>query len=83
DSVTVPFSLHLDATTTAIILEGTVVVEDLENLPKAKCLLIYALNIEYPAALKSTFDFIQRVILSLGHNSLKPKIQSLNNRLMQ
>ncbi|XP_052444140.1 uncharacterized protein LOC127985963 [Carassius gibelio] len=86
DSPTVPYSLHLGATTTAIILEGTVVVDDLENLPQATCLLfglIYALNLEYPAALKCTFDFIQRVILSLGHKSLKPKIQSLKNRLMQ
>ncbi|XP_026078313.1 uncharacterized protein LOC113056059 [Carassius auratus] len=86
DSATVPYSLHLGATTTAIILEGTVVVDDLENLPQATCLLfglIYALNLEYPAALKCTFDFIQRVILSLGHKSLKPKIQSLKNRLMQ
>jgi len=31
----IPYSLHLDATTTAIILEGTVVVDDLENLPQA------------------------------------------------
>ncbi|XP_048022912.1 uncharacterized protein LOC125253148 isoform X2 [Megalobrama amblycephala] len=32
DSPTVPYSLHLDATTTAIILEGTVVVDNLENV---------------------------------------------------
>ncbi|XP_067276272.1 uncharacterized protein [Pseudorasbora parva] len=86
DCPTVPYSLHLDATATAIILEGTVVVDNLENFPEAMCLLfglIYALNLEYPKALKSTFDFIQRVILSLGHKSLKPKIQSLKNRLMQ
>lgn len=85
DSATIPYSLHLDATSTAIILEGTVVVDDLGNLPKAMCLLfglIYALNLEYPAVLKNTFDFIQRVILSLGHKSLKPKIQSLKNRLL-
>ncbi|GAA6087975.1 gamma-aminobutyric acid receptor subunit alpha-2-like [Tachysurus ichikawai] len=55
DSVTVPFSLHLDATTTAIILEGTVLLEDLENLPEAMCLLfgiIYALNLQYPLGLR-------------------------------
>ncbi|KTG02200.1 hypothetical protein cypCar_00039925, partial [Cyprinus carpio] len=83
DSATIPYSLHLDATSTAIILEGRVVMDDLGNLPKAMCLLfglIYALNLEYPAVLKNTFDFIQRVILSLGHKSLKPKIQPLKNR---
>lgn len=45
--MTVPYSLHLDATTTAIFLEGTVVVDNIENVPQAMCLhfgLIYALN---------------------------------------
>nr|XP_055056167.1 uncharacterized protein LOC129440701 [Misgurnus anguillicaudatus] len=86
DSKTVPYSLHLDATSTAIVLEGTVVLDDIGNLPQAMCLLfglIYALNLKYPLLLKNTFDFIQRVIMSLGHKSLKPKIQSLKNRLMQ
>uniref|UniRef100_A0A3B4Y4R9 Uncharacterized protein n=1 Tax=Seriola lalandi dorsalis TaxID=1841481 RepID=A0A3B4Y4R9_SERLL len=71
---------------TAIILEGRIVMDDLENLPHAMCLffgLTYALNLEYPQQLKNTFDFIQRVLLSLGHKSLKPKIQSLKNLLMK
>uniref|UniRef100_A0A3B5Q4H3 Uncharacterized protein n=1 Tax=Xiphophorus maculatus TaxID=8083 RepID=A0A3B5Q4H3_XIPMA len=70
---------------TAIILEGSLVMNDLGNLPHAMCLLfglIYALNLEYPQQLKYTFDFIQRVLLSLGHKSLKPKIQSLKNLLI-
>uniref|UniRef100_A0A3Q3X5R5 Uncharacterized protein n=1 Tax=Mola mola TaxID=94237 RepID=A0A3Q3X5R5_MOLML len=60
-------------------------MDDLGNLPHAMCLLfglIYALNLEYPQQLKNTFDFIQRVLLSLGHKSLKPKIQSLKNLLI-
>ncbi|XP_051802174.1 sterile alpha motif domain-containing protein 3-like isoform X1 [Acanthochromis polyacanthus] len=79
-------SLHLQTSGTAIILEGRIVMDDLENLPHAMCLLFgltYALNLEYPQQLKYTFDFIQRVLLSLGHKSLKPKIQSLKNLLMQ
>lgn len=40
-------------------------------------------NLEYPAALKRSFDFIQTVILSLGQKSLKPKIQSPRSRRMQ
>ncbi len=42
DSATIPYSLHLDATSTVIILEGTVVLVDLRSPPKAMCLLIYA-----------------------------------------
>ncbi|XP_026081688.1 uncharacterized protein LOC113058214 isoform X1 [Carassius auratus] len=75
DSATVPYCLHLDATFTAIILEGRVVMDDLGNLPKAMCLLfwlIYALNVEYPAVLKNMFDFFQSVIVTRG-KSLKPE----------
>ncbi|XP_041832751.1 uncharacterized protein LOC121634278 isoform X2 [Melanotaenia boesemani] len=81
-----PDSLHLKASGTAIILEGTMVMDDIKDLPDAMCLLfglIYALNLEYPKQLKNTFDFIQRVLLSLGHQPLKPKIQSLKNLLLQ
>ncbi len=35
DSATIPYSLHLDATSTVIILEGTVVLVDLRSPPKA------------------------------------------------
>lgn len=86
DTQASPDSLHLQSSGTAIILEGRIVMDDLGNLPHAMCLLFgltYALNLEYPQQLKYTFDFIQRVLLSLGHKSLKPKIQSLKNLLMQ
>lgn len=36
-----------------------------------------------PQQLKNNFDFTQRVLLLLGHISLKPKIQSLKNLLME
>lgn len=45
--------------------------------------LIYALNLEYPRTLKNIFEFIQRVLLSLGPKSLKPKLQSLKTLLRQ
>ncbi|XP_026070566.1 sterile alpha motif domain-containing protein 3-like isoform X2 [Carassius auratus] len=78
-------ALHLENSHTAIILEGAIVMDNIENLPDAMWLLfglIYALNLEYPPQLKNTFDFIQRVFLSLGHKSLKPKLQSLKNMLL-
>uniref|UniRef100_A0A8C2X5Z7 Uncharacterized protein n=1 Tax=Cyclopterus lumpus TaxID=8103 RepID=A0A8C2X5Z7_CYCLU len=84
-TVASPHSLHLESTT-AIVLEGRVVMGDLENLPHAMELLfglIYGLNLEYPQQLRNTVEFIQRVLLSLGPKTLKPKIQSLKNLLMQ
>lgn len=84
DTPVSPNSLHLEASITAIILEGAVTMDELD-LPKAMCLifgLIYALNLEYPPQLRNTFDFIQTVMLSIGPKSLKPKIQSLKNLLL-
>ncbi len=85
DSQDSPQALHLEASNTAIILEGVIEMDDLENLPDAMCLLfglIYSLNLVYPPQLKNTFDFIQRVFLSLGHKSLIPKLQSLKDLLL-
>lgn len=76
-------SLHLTSTI-GIILEGQVVMEKMQDLPQAMCLLfglIYALDLNYPKSLANTFDFIQRVLMSMGQNSLKPKLQSLANQL--
>ncbi|KAI5085115.1 hypothetical protein C0J45_1084, partial [Silurus meridionalis] len=62
-----------------IILEGKIVVGDVPNLPHAVCLLfalIYALNVDYPKTMKSTFDAIQRVFLSLHYMLQRFKILS-------
>ncbi|KAF7705581.1 hypothetical protein HF521_020867, partial [Silurus meridionalis] len=62
-----------------IILEGKIVVGDVPNLPHAVCLLfalIYALNVDYQKTMKSTFDAIQRVFLSLHYMLQRFKILS-------
>ncbi|KAG5848630.1 hypothetical protein ANANG_G00100660 [Anguilla anguilla] len=59
-----PNHLHRDPVSTAIIVEGGIVMDNLQNLPQALCLLFglsYALHLDYPKAMKNTFSFIQRV----------------------
>lgn len=59
-------------------------MEELANLPQAFCVLfglIYALHLDYPKSMKSTFLFIQQVMMDLGRGELKLKIQSLKNQL--
>uniref|UniRef100_A0AAV2KAW2 LAGLIDADG homing endonuclease n=1 Tax=Knipowitschia caucasica TaxID=637954 RepID=A0AAV2KAW2_KNICA len=75
---------QLNPSRVSIVLEGSVVMEELANLPQAFCVLfgqIYALHLDYPKCMKSTFHFIQQVMLNLGRVELKPKIQSLKNQL--
>ncbi|CAI9615531.1 unnamed protein product, partial [Staurois parvus] len=74
-----PNHLHLDPMSIAIIAEGGTVMEDLQNLPQALCLffgLLYALHLEYPKAMKNTFNFIQRAMLGMWENKLPPKLQT-------
>ncbi|CAL9687433.1 unnamed protein product [Knipowitschia caucasica] len=82
---TVPNSSHLNPASLKIIIEEQVVMDKIEDLPKAMCLLFglsYALHLNYPKSMKATFQFIQQVLLELGHNELKPKLQSLKNQLV-
>lgn len=77
-------SLHLSPASVKIIIEGAVVMDNIEDLPKAMCLLFglsYALHLNYPKSMTLTFQFIQQVLLTLGHSELKPKLQTLKNQL--
>lgn len=81
-----PHALPLEPSSTAIILEGIIVMDDIESHAQAFCILfglIYALHLDYPKPLKNTFDFIQRVMLNIGFGHLRPKLQSLKNALLQ
>ena len=75
---------QLNPSRVGIILEGSVVMDELANLPQAFCVLfglIYALHLDYPKCMKNTFNFIQQVMLKLGRSELVPKIQTLKNQL--
>ncbi|KAJ8396469.1 hypothetical protein AAFF_G00017750 [Aldrovandia affinis] len=66
-----PQCLHLNPSSVGMILEGKIVMDKLENLPQAMCLLFgltYALHLNYPKCMKNTFFFIQQVLLNLEIN---------------
>ncbi|XP_062846517.1 uncharacterized protein LOC134307500 [Trichomycterus rosablanca] len=77
-------SPHLRPASLKIIIEGEVVMDNIQDLPKAMCILFgltYALHLNYPKSMRNTFQFIQQVLLSLGHNELKPRLQTLKKQL--
>lgn len=77
-------SSQLNPSRVGIILEGTVVLDELANLPQAFYVLfglIYALHLDYPKCMKNTFHFVQQVMFNLGKSELAPKIQTLKNQL--
>lgn len=61
----------------AVILEGK---DEIPTTSQARCLLfglIYALHLDYPKGMKSTFEFIQKILLNLGQQKHSPKLQTL------
>lgn len=70
---------------TAIILEETVVLQDIKDVPSAFAYLfglLYAINMEYPKNLKYTFEVIQKIFLGLGGNSCSARTQSLRSKML-
>ena len=68
--------LNSTPSTVGIMLKGSVVMDNLANLPQAFCLLfglIYALHLSHPKYMKNTFIFVQQVMLNLGRSELTPK----------
>ncbi|GAA6102815.1 uncharacterized protein LOC113664096 [Tachysurus ichikawai] len=68
-----------------IILEETVVMEDLPDFPTAFMVffgLLYMLNIEYPKGLKYTFEAVQNIFVELGEKCTN-RVQSLKNKLFE
>lgn len=72
-------SVDLQPISTAIILEGGIVMDHIKNLPQAVCLLFwltYALHLDYPKCMVNT------VMLGLGKKKLPPKLLTLKNSLL-
>ncbi|KAK7905164.1 hypothetical protein WMY93_017771 [Mugilogobius chulae] len=67
-----------------IVLEGEIVIQELDNVPLAVCLLfglLYALNMDYPRELRYTFEVLQKVVMELDGGTYSKKAQVLKNRL--
>lgn len=69
-----------------IIVEGVKVLQELQDFGNACALLfgiIYDLNLSYPSDLKSTFEFIQKILMELDPKRLSIKTQVLKNKPLE
>ena len=68
----------------AVILEETIVLEEVPDLPSALAYLfglLYALNITYEKTLKYTFDTFQHLFMEIGSDCTQC-VRSLQNKLL-
>lgn len=76
--------VHLQPFSTAIVLEGSTVMDNVRDFPQAVCLifgLMHALHLAYLKRMAISFRFIQTVLLGLGNKILPPKLLTLKNKL--
>lgn len=76
----------IDFSDVGIIIEGVVVVQDLDSVAIATAMLFglfYSLNMKYPSQLRYTFAVIQKVIMELDVTQLSRKAQSLKTKQLQ
>lgn len=73
-----------DSPDVGIIIEGVVVLQDLDNVALAVAMLFglfYSLNMSYPSQLRYTFEVIQKLVMELDATHLSRKAQNLKSKL--
>ncbi|CAI5677231.1 unnamed protein product [Oreochromis niloticus] len=68
-----------------IIIEGVVVLKDLDNVAIAVAMLfglLYSVNTSYPSQLRYTFEVIQKVVMGLDATELSRKAQNFKTKLL-
>ena len=81
-----PFLQPEEVIDIAVTLEEEIVLQGLHDMPNAVATvmgLLYILNIDYPKAMKCTFETIQRVLMGIGSEACSAKVHGLKNKLLQ
>lgn len=74
-----------DCPDVGIIIEGVVVLQDLDSVALAVAMLFglfYSLNMSYPSQRRYTFEVIQKVVMELDATQLSRKAQNLKTKLL-
>lgn len=70
----------------AVVVEETIVLHGLKDVPCSFAMLmgiIYCVNLEYPQAMKYSFDFLQRVVMKIKPDEASARVHGLRNKLLR
>lgn len=80
------YAFPLEIFNVAVVVEETIVLHDLRDVPSAFALLmgtIYCLNLEYPRNMKYSFEFLQKVVMKIKPDHCSARIHGLRNKLLR
>ncbi|KAL7852139.1 hypothetical protein SRHO_G00179240 [Serrasalmus rhombeus] len=70
----------------AVVVEETIVLHNLKDVACSFAMLmgiIYCVNLEYPQAMKYSFEFLQRVVMKVKPDQASARIHGLRNKLLR
>ncbi|KAK9535960.1 hypothetical protein VZT92_005789 [Zoarces viviparus] len=70
----------------AVVVEETIVLHEMKDVPCSFAMLmgiIYSMNLEYPQAMKYSFEFLQRVVMKIKPEQASARVHGLRNKLLR
>ena len=70
----------------AVVVEETIVLHNIKDVPSSFAMLvgiIYCVNLEYPEAMKYSFEFLQRVVMKIKPDQASARVHGLRNRILR
>lgn len=70
----------------AVVVEETIVLHNIKDVAHSFAMLmgvIYCVNLEYPDAMKYSFEFLQRVVMKIKPDQASARVHGLRNRILR
>ncbi|KAK7175567.1 hypothetical protein R3I93_002478 [Phoxinus phoxinus] len=70
----------------AVVVEETVVFHNFNDVPSSFAMhlgIIYCVNLEYPRAMKYSFEFLQRVVMKIKPDQASARVRGIRNKLLR
>ena len=70
----------------AAVVEETIVLHNLKDVTCGFAMLmgiVYCLNLEYPQAMKYSFEFLQKVVMKIKPEQASARVHGLRNKLLR
>ncbi|CAL8303690.1 unnamed protein product [Arctogadus glacialis] len=70
----------------AVVVEENIVLHNFKDVPSSFTMLlgiIYCVNLEYPRAMKYSFEFLQKVVMKIKPDEASARVHGVRNKLLR